>query len=71
MTFVIVMGFHQIIVVMNDVKRHTFVDVILIIKAHSSIKYITSVMKYCFCFYKKSAQEIIEQNNYVKMKKFN
>ena len=32
-------------------------------------------MKYwnikCFCFYKKSAQEIIEQNNYVKMKKFN
>ena len=28
-------------------------------------------LKYCFCFYKKSAQEIIEQNNYVKMKKFN
>ena len=24
MTFVIVMGFHQIIVVMNDVKRHTY-----------------------------------------------
>ena len=27
MTFVIVMGFHQIIVVMNDVKRHTYKDV--------------------------------------------
>ena len=25
MTFVIVMGFHQIIVVMNDVKRHTYI----------------------------------------------
>ena len=26
MTFVIVMGFHQIIVVMNDVKRHTYIQ---------------------------------------------
>ena len=25
MTFVIVMGFHQISVVMNDVKRHTYI----------------------------------------------
>ena len=25
MTFVIVMGFHQIIVVMNEVKRHTYI----------------------------------------------
>ena len=25
MTFVIVMDFHQIIVVMNDVKRHTYI----------------------------------------------
>ena len=25
MTFVIVMAFHQIIVVMNDVKRHTYI----------------------------------------------
>ena len=25
MTFMIVMGFHQIIVVMNDVKRHTYI----------------------------------------------
>ena len=25
MTFVIVMGFHQIIVVMNNVKRHTYI----------------------------------------------
>ena len=25
MTFVIVMGFHQIIVVMNGVKRHTYI----------------------------------------------
>ena len=37
--------------------------------------YIIILMKYwnimCFCFYKKSAQEIIEQNNYVKMKMFN
>ena len=24
MTFVIVMGFHQIIVLMNDIKRHTY-----------------------------------------------
>ena len=36
----------------------------------SSIIY-NEILKYCFCFYKKSAQEIIEQNNYVKMKKFN
>ena len=28
MTFVIVMGFHQIIVVMNDVKRHTYIHTI-------------------------------------------
>ena len=27
MTFVIVMGFHQIIVVMNDVKRHTYIHI--------------------------------------------
>ena len=26
MTCVIVMGFHQIIVVMNDVKRHTYIQ---------------------------------------------
>ena len=30
MTFVIVMGFHQIIVVMNDVKRHTYIHTFLI-----------------------------------------
>ena len=29
MTFVIVMGFHQIIVVMNDVKRHTYIHTCL------------------------------------------
>ena len=30
MTFVIVMGFHQIIVVMNDVKRHTYIHTVQI-----------------------------------------
>ena len=31
MTFVIVMDFHQIIVVMNDVKRHTYIHTYIII----------------------------------------
>ena len=31
MTFVIVMGFHQIIVVMNDVKRHTYIHAMVIL----------------------------------------
>ena len=34
MTFVIVMGFHQIIVVMNDVKRHTYIHTYI----HSQLK---------------------------------
>ena len=30
MTFVIVMGFHQIIVVMNDIKRHTYIHTYIV-----------------------------------------
>ena len=36
MTFVIVMGFHQIIVVMNDVKRHTYIHTKRV-KAHINL----------------------------------
>ena len=37
MTFVIVMGFHQIIVVMNDVKRHTYIQLVKDAFAHLGI----------------------------------
>ena len=38
MTFMIVMGFHQIIVVMNDVKQHTYIHTIIKIFYRSTPK---------------------------------
>ena len=38
MTFVIVMGFHQIIVVMNDVKRHTYTHTYIHTYIHTILK---------------------------------
>ena len=35
MTFVIVMGFHQIIVLMNDVKRHTYIHTYIVFENES------------------------------------
>ena len=40
MTFVIVMDFHQIIVVMNDVKRHTYIHTYICISVLSVHPYI-------------------------------
>ena len=39
MTFVIVMGLHQIIVVMNDVKRHTYIHTYIQLILKSSLTF--------------------------------
>ena len=38
MTFVIVIGFHQIIVVMNDVKRHTYIHTYIHTSGHKRLQ---------------------------------
>ena len=53
MTFVIVMGFHQIIVVMNDVKRHTYIHTVNLMKGSSRLQYVLARLKvlsvYTYC----------------------
>ena len=46
LTFVIVMGFHQIIVVMNDVKRHTYIRQVIYNKQRTSQKLQTCLKNY-------------------------
>ena len=50
MTFVIVMGFHQIIVVMNDVKRHT---IYLIYQKNINFLYISDYCRLAVLFFVK------------------
>ena len=60
MTFVIVMGFHQIIVVMNDVKWHTYIKAICVAKTaclaafplHLPFKYFCPVEQSELCVFK-------------------